>query len=128
MNIGIFTGRLGRDAELRHIANGDDVSNFALAVDTGTKANPQTMWIDCQVWGKRAAAITPYLVKGTKVTVQGRVSLNEYTTKDGKSGAKIQVSCNEIDMHGSPAGATSPSGSLAGKSVASNFEDMDTPF
>lgn len=138
MNIGIFTGRLGRDAELRHTPKGDDVTNFALAVDVGTKANPQTMWIDCQVWGSRAAPITPYLLKGTKVTIQGRISLDEYTKKDGTNAAKIQVSCNEVDLHGGAkenAGKTTPADSQPPRSVApvtqhstSEVVDDDIPF
>ena len=61
MNVGTFSGRIGRDAELRHAKNGDAVTNFSLAVDVGTKDSPRTLWIDCVLWGKRAESLTQYL-------------------------------------------------------------------
>lgn len=100
MNVGTFSGRIGRDAELRYAGNGDAVSNFSLAVDVGTKSNPRTLWIDCVLWGKRAEALTQYLTKGSKVTAHGRVELSEYVKKDGTPGAKLQVTINEVDLHG----------------------------
>lgn len=100
MNVGTFGGRIGRDAELRHASNGDSVSNFSLAVDVGTKANQRTLWVDCVLWGKRAEALTPYLLKGGKVTVHGRVDLSEYQKKDGTQGAKLQITVSEVDLHG----------------------------
>lgn len=100
MNTGFFTGNIGRDAELRKASNGDPVANFPLAIEVGTKANPKTMWIDCSIWGKRAEAVSPYLVKGKKVAVIGRVSQDEYTKRDGTPGFRLQVSCNEIELLG----------------------------
>jgi single-strand DNA-binding protein len=141
MNVGTFSGRIGRDAELRHAANGDAVSNFSLAVDVGTKSNPKTLWIDCVLWGKRAEGLTPYLQKGGKLTAHGRVDLSEYVKKDGTPGAKLQLTVNEIDLHGggvehgadaapppspSPRQAARPTRPPAQKSTQ-EFED-DIPF
>jgi single-strand DNA-binding protein len=100
MNTGFFTGNLGRDAELRHASNGDAVANFPLAVETGTRQNSKTMWIDCSVWGKRAEKLAPYLLKGKKVAVLGRVAQDTYTKKDGTPGFRIEVSCNEVEFLG----------------------------
>ena len=100
MNTGFFTGNIGRDAELRRASNGDPVANFPLAIEIGTKANPKTMWIDCSMWGKRAEAVSPYLVKGKRVAVVGRVHQDEYTKRDGTPGFRMQVSCNEIELLG----------------------------
>ena len=100
MNTGFFTGNIGRDADLRKANNGDSVANFPLAVEIGTKDNPKTMWIDCSIWGKRADSVAPYLVKGKKVAVVGRVHQDEYLKRDGTHGFRIQVSCNEIELLG----------------------------
>lgn len=108
MNVGTFSGRIGRDAEMRYASNGDPVANFSLAVDVGTKANQRTLWVDCVLWGKRAEALTQYLTKGTKVTAHGRVDLSEYQKKDGTTATKLQVTVSEVDLHGS--GSERPSG------------------
>jgi single-strand DNA-binding protein len=102
MNLGIFGGRLGKDAELNHRTTGDPVLNFSLAVDIGTKQEPKTMWIECALWGKRGEALHQYLLKGTKVTVTGRISLDEYTSRtDGQKRTAMRLTVNDIDPHGS---------------------------
>jgi single-strand DNA-binding protein len=102
MNLGIFGGRLGKDAELNRLqGSGDAVCNFSIAVDIGTKTNPKTMWIECALFGKRGEALHQYLLKGTKVTVTGRVSLDEFTGRDGQKKQAMRLTLSEIDLHGS---------------------------
>jgi single-strand DNA-binding protein len=127
MNLGIFGGRLGKDAELNSRTTGDPVLNFSLAVDVGTKQAPKTMWVECALWGKRGEALQQYLVKGTKVTVTGRISLDEYTSKqDGSKRTAMRVTVNEIDMHSSrdQAGSQPRQAAPAGAEP----EDGDIPF
>ena len=100
MNTGFFTGNIGRDADLRFANNGDPVANFPLAIEVGTKALPRTMWIDCSLWGKRAESLSPWLTKGKRVAVVGRIAQDEYTKRDGGTGFRIQVSCNEVEFIG----------------------------
>jgi len=100
MNTGFFTGNIGRDAELRHANNGDQVANFPLAIEVGTKLLPKTMWIDCSLWGKRAENLSRYLTKGKRVAIVGRINQDEYTKRDGGTGFRIQVSCNEVEFIG----------------------------
>ena len=100
MNSGIFTGNIGRDAEVRQTTSGDKVTNFSIGVNVGTKSEPDTMWVDCQMWKERGEKLAPYLLKGTKVTVIGRVTLRKFVKQDGTHDASLQVSINDIDMHG----------------------------
>ena len=101
MNLGIFGGRLGKDAELNRLqGSGDAVCNFSIAVDIGTRTNPKTMWIECALFGKRGEALHQYLLKGTKVTVTGRVSLDEFTGRDGQKKQAMRLTLSEIDLHG----------------------------
>jgi len=82
MNLAILSGNLGRDPELR-THGGDNILNFAIGVATGTREKPETMWVDCALWGKRATSLQPYLFKGSRVTVSGPLKLEEYQAKDG---------------------------------------------
>jgi len=97
MNIAILTGNLGRDPELRQ-HNGDNILNFAIGVQTGTKDKPETMWVDCALWGKRATSLQPYMAKGHRVIVSGTIKLEEYKAKDGTPKTRLRLSVDQIDL------------------------------
>lgn len=97
MNLSILTGNLGRDPELR-AHNGDNILNFAIGVQTGTKDKPETMWVDCALWGKRAITLQPYLAKGARVTVSGPIKLEEYKANDGTPKTRLRLSVDQIDL------------------------------
>jgi single-strand DNA-binding protein len=97
MNIAILTGNLGRDPELRQ-HNGDNILNFAIGVAIGTKDKPETMWVDCALWGKRATSLQPYMAKGQRVTVSGPIKLEEYKAKDGTPKTRLRLSVDQIDL------------------------------
>lgn len=126
MNLGIFTGRLGRDAELNKIPTGDPVCNFSVAVEVGTKANPKAMWVEAAIFGNRATALHQYLVKGLKVTVSGRVSMETFKARDGSEKATLRLNVSEIDLHGGPRdSAAAPAQRQA--APAGDFDD-ENPF
>ena len=79
--------RLGRDAEIRTTSQGESVATLALAFSYGRKGSDgkrPTQWVDAALWGKRAEALAPYLLKGGLVSV----SLEDVhiETFDGKNG------------------------------------------
>lgn len=101
MNVFTFSGRLGRDAEVRYTASGTAVCSFAVANDTGYGDNKKTQWIDCALFGKRAEGGLPkHLTKGAQVVVSGEVTLNTYAKRDGSQGASLQVRVNDVDLIG----------------------------
>lgn len=132
MNLGVLTGNLGRDPEMRH-HNGDAILNFAIGVQTGTRDKPNTMWVDCTMWGKRAEAVQPYLGKGMRVTVQGPLSMEEYKAKDGTPRTKLKIKVDNLDLppksEGSAAPAqprqAAPAPAPAATPAAGGFDDMD---
>lgn len=137
MNLGVLTGNLGRDPEMRH-HNGDAILNFAIGVQTGTRDKPNTMWVDCTMWGKRAEAVSPYLGKGMRVTVQGPLSMEEYKAKDGTPRTKLKLKVDNLDLppksEGSAAPAAprqaAPAPAPASTPAQGGFDDMedDIPF
>ncbi len=54
MNTWSVIGRLTRDVDNRHLQDGTAIAAFSLAVDTGTKAKPETMFLDVTAFGKTA--------------------------------------------------------------------------
>ena len=97
MNLAILTGNLGRDPEIR-THNGDNILNFAIGGATGTRDKPETMWVDCALWGKRATSLQPYLFKGSRVTVSGPLRFEEYQAKDGSTKSRLRLSVDQLDL------------------------------
>lgn len=100
MNLGIFSGHLGRDAELRD-ANGSPVANFALGVNVGFGDKKETLWVDCSMWGERATKVAPFLRKGRPVSVSGDVSLRQFCKRDGTAGAAMALNVQRLTLQGS---------------------------
>lgn len=134
--------RLGRDAEIRTTSQGESVATLALAFSYGRKGsdgNRPTQWVDAALWGKRAEALAPYLLKGGLVSV----SLEDVhiETFDGKNGPGHKLAARVVDVElaspkqaGSapaqqPRPAPAPSPRQA-PSAGSGFDDMtdDVPF
>lgn len=119
MNVATFMGNLGRDAELKSAANGDAAANFSLAVAVGSKAEPETMWVRCSLYGKRAESLTRYLVKGQKVVVTGRVRLSSWEDKDGNSRTDLRLNVQDLWFAGSrPEGSDELGHEVAGHRAA----------
>jgi single-strand DNA-binding protein len=90
-----IAGRTGKAGELRHINGGDTVLSFSVAVDDGYGDKKSTMWFDCSVWGKRAAALAPHIGKGAALTVIGDLGKREH---EGKTYLTVRV--NELTLQG----------------------------
>ena len=127
MNLGIFTGRLGKDSELNKMSSGDAVCNFSIANDIGTRDNPKTQWIECALFGKRAEALQPYLKKGVKVSASGRVTLESFTSRDGSQKSSLRLTISEIDMHLPPKGEGQAQPGAASQKN-DDMPDSDIPF
>lgn len=99
----VISGNLTRDAELRSTASGMPVLGFGVAVNDRRK-NPQTgdwedypNFIDCTMFGTRAERIKQYLVKGTKVSIEGKLRWSQWE-RDGQKRSKIEVICDELEF------------------------------
>lgn len=124
MNIGIFSGRLGRDAQLGKMPAGDAVLNFSLAVEVGTRDKPQVMWVEAALYGKRAESVAHLLTKGVKVTVGGRQVLDSFVGRDGEKKTTTRVTVFDLDIHLPP----KPNSAPAQKQDAESFHDDPIPF
>ena len=130
--------RLGRDAEIRTISNGEQVATLALAFSYGRKGSDgkrPTQWVDAALWGKRAEALAPYLLKGGLVSV----SLEDVhvETFEGKNGPGHKLAARVVDVElaggGERTAAPAPAPRPAPRppaSASSGFDDMDSdiPF
>lgn len=136
--------RVGRDAELRSTPQGEQVTNVSLAFNYGRKGtdgkNP-VQWVDGVLWGKRAEALYPYLIKGQLLSVTlDEVHIETYQARDNTTGSKLVGKIIDVELAGSPddgghrepAPAPAPAARRAPPPArsGSGFDDMmdDTPF
>ena len=94
-----LTGRLTRDCALKATTGGSSVLEFSLAYNTakrgGSGYEDKVNYIDCSIFGNRAAALADILRKGMKVTVTG--TLEQHTwERDGQKRSKHSCYVRDI--------------------------------
>lgn len=108
MNNITVAGTLGRDIEIRTMPNGDPVGNFSVA-DSQGKDKP-TIWWNVQLFGKRAQALAPYLLKGQQVAVSGSITEREWTNKEGVKQKTMEIRAADIALQGGKRGGADDGG------------------
>lgn len=97
-----ISGFLTRDPELRHTQGGTPILGFGVAVNDRRK-NQAGEWedypnfVDCTMFGTRAEKIAPYLAKGAKVAVDGKLRYSSWE-RDGQKRSKLEVIVEEIEF------------------------------
>ncbi len=98
-----ISGNLTRDPELRQTAGGMAILGFSVAVNDRRKNQQTEQWedypnyIDCSMFGTRAEKIAPYLSKGTKVAIAGKLRWSQWE-RDGQMRSKVEVIVDEIEF------------------------------
>ena len=99
-----ISGNLTRDPEMRTTQGGTVVMGLGVAVNDRRK-NPTTgQWedvpnyVDCTMFGNRASAVSQYLSKGTKVTIEGRLRWHQWQDQNGNNRSKLDVIVDEIEF------------------------------
>ena len=101
INVCTFSGRLGRDSEVKYIPSGTAVLEFSLAVDTGFGDKKTSFWLKCSMFGDRGQKLSQYLLKGQQVIVSGEFSPREYQSGDGTTKVSLELRVNAVELVGS---------------------------
>lgn len=118
----LLMGNLTRDPELRHTQSNMAVTTLGLAVnnrwkDKNGEMREDTVFVDCDAWGRTAELLCQYLTKGRPVFIEGRLKLDEWTDKqDGSKRSKLKVVVENfqfVDSRGE--GATGAGGPSSGQ-------------
>ena len=91
-----LTGRCVRDAESRTTKSGEAICNVAIAVN-GYRKDDEATFFDLVFFGKKAA-VAQYLVKGTRVALNGRLRQRKFQRKDGSEGVALEVAVNDLSF------------------------------
>lgn len=144
VNKAILVGRAGSDAQTFFTPSGKPVSRLSLAMnrqwtDSNRQIHEETDWMPVVLWNRENLA--PYLTRGTRLFVEGRIQTRSYDDKEGVKRYVTEVVAEKVILLGSngngngtvgerrPApGHPAPDSSGGSEQNGSQPEDWDVPF
>ena len=143
----VLVGNLTRDPQLSFTPSNTAICKFGLAMnhkwrDREGNTREEVCFVDCTVFGRAAETFNQYMSKGRPVLVEGRLSLNQWTTPEGDKRSKHEVVVDNFTFLGGGRGdsevsspARSASGATSGAAAAEPRQagaptptDDDIPF
>jgi single-strand DNA-binding protein len=126
----VLVGRLTRDAEIKYTSTGTAISKFSIAINRRRKINDQwtdeANFFDVVVWGRQAESLTPYLLKGKQIGVQGELRQNRWE-QDGQPRSRVEVNASNIQLLGGRPAAQSAAAPMSDAMASGDeFESGDT--
>jgi len=101
-------GNLGNDPEIFTFDNGTKKATLSIATNesytnkAGEKVD-DTQWHNVVFFGKTAEVAEKYLMKGSEVAVEGKLTSRSYETKEGEKRYVTEVVASELLMLGKKA-------------------------
>ena len=99
----MISGNLTRDAEIRSTQSGMAILGFGVAVNDRRKNQQTGEWedypnfVDCTMFGTRGEKLQPYLTKGMKVAIEGKLRYSSWE-RDGQRRSKLEVIVDELEF------------------------------
>ena len=99
----ILGGHLTRDIEVRYTQGGSAIGNTAIATSRKFKSatgeqKEEVLFVDLTFFGRTAEVANQYLRKGSKILVDGRLKLDQWTAQDGSKRSKHSVTVENLQM------------------------------
>jgi single-strand DNA-binding protein len=125
----ILVGNLTRDVELKYLSSGSSVAKFGLATNRKWKDKnsgddrQEVMFIDISVFGRSAEIANQYLRKGSKVLIEGRLVLNQWTDQNGQKRSKHEIQADNVQFMDTKAEANQQSGGNWGNNNGGSYNN-----
>ena len=99
----ILIGNLTRDPEIKHMPNGDAVTNASIACNERWKSKDGTPqekveFINLVFYRRLAEIAGEFLHKGSMIYVEGKLSTRKWQDKEGKDRYTTEIIVNEMKM------------------------------
>ncbi|MDD5133927.1 MAG: single-stranded DNA-binding protein [Phycisphaerae bacterium] len=99
----ILVGNLTRDPQLSYLPSQTAVVDFGIATNRQWKGQDgqqreEVCFVDCRVFGKPAETINKYCKKGRPLMVEGRLTFDSWTGKDGVKRSKLRVTVENFQF------------------------------
>ncbi len=125
----ILAGNLTRDIEIRYTQSGAAIGNSAIATSRKFKSQSgeqkeEVLFVDITFFGRTAEIANQYLRKGSKVLVDGRLKLDQWTAQDGSKRSKHSVTVETLQMLGS----RDESAAISGNSYANHQKQVNSSY
>ena len=98
MNKVIISGNLTKDMDVMVTKNDVNIGKFTVAINNGYGENKKTDYYPVILFGKRVEALQKYLLKGTKVIIDGQIDYNSIQDEEGNWKNYFQLIANDIDI------------------------------
>ncbi len=100
LNVCSFTGRAGRDPEVRYFESGSMVANLTLAVNRRSR-DDEPDWFNLEIWGKQAQVAADYVRKGSQLGIIGSLKLGRWTDRTtGEERIKPVITVDRLELLG----------------------------
>jgi|SRR5579885_547469 single-strand DNA-binding protein len=105
VNVVILCGNLCRDPETRTTAGGTSLCKFSLAVnrkwkDQAGELKEEATFVDVTAWGKTGEVVAQYTRKGDPLLIEGRLQLEQWTSREGEKRSKLSVVAERVQLMG----------------------------
>lgn len=110
-------GNLTRDVEVKQSQQGDNYLSFTVAVNSGKDKEALFVSVLQKQYQNNPNGLLPYLLKGKKVYVQGRISVSVYQGKDGQWHPDVTCFAEKIELCGGNEGAQPSQAAPQGQQV-----------
>lgn len=125
----ILAGRLGRDAELRSVNNGQIVRFSIPHTQRVAGGGERTLWIECSYWRNagESTEVLKFLKKGATVLVEGTPSVRLYTRQDNTPGVSFECRVSNVRILTYAASGPSDSESVEPSASGISIEEPMPP-
>jgi len=127
----ILVGNLGKDPEVRYMANGGAVCNVTLATSESWKdkqtgeQKDKTEWHNIVFYRRLAEIAGEYLRKGSQIYVEGKLQTRKWQDKNGNDRYTTEIIANEMQMLGGRGGSADFGGSSASQAAPASAGSVD---
>jgi len=95
LNKVIIIGTLVRDPVVNYLPSGSQVAEFLIAYNRSYRVKEEwreeTHFFEVKAYGRLAEALSTRLYKGYTVVIEGRLSQERWTDKEGKNQSKVRI-------------------------------------
>lgn len=132
VNKQIVVGHVGK-SETKNTQSGETILSFSVAAnevwyDSNTKEKRERVeWINCVMFGKRAASVAQYVTKGKQVYVEGRQQTRKWE-KDGATHYRTECIVNDLQLLGGGNGKGRQEDAGSDDVGTQEYDDNSIPF
>jgi single-strand DNA-binding protein len=97
----ILTGFAGKDPEITNFESGNKVAKISIAVNESYKKDGELIekvnWFTLAFWNEKVALVENIVSKGTKFSIEGKLSTSSYESK-GEKRTSIEINVFELEV------------------------------